>query len=216
MGSKVFVSCGQATDEERAVATGVLEWLQSEGYDPYVAIEAQTILDINRGIIEELKSSDLYLFINFRRERLCKESARLPSQIWNKLLESLGAEPKYHGHIYRGSLFSNQELAIAYALGFDRVLVLSQRGVRREGMLAFMASNTPEFEGYEDVNQVLQEAVEKASWRPLYSRHLVPVRLFWSAEEVSYADHTSHRHGRILYGLYAVRQIWTPGGKCFR
>jgi hypothetical protein len=102
-------------------------------------------------------------------------------------------------------------------LGFDRVLVISQQGVKREGMLKFMASNTPEFEAHEDVTQVLQEAVEKANWRPLYSRQVVPLRLFWSAEEVGYTDHTNHRHRRILYGCIENRRPDQPAiGTCAR
>jgi hypothetical protein len=98
MKSKVFVSCGQRPDEIE-VARKVGNLLEGRGFKVYIAIDVQTILEINTGIIRELKDSDCYLFVNFRREQI--------------------------GGEHRGSLFSNQELAIAYALGFERILVIN-------------------------------------------------------------------------------------------
>jgi hypothetical protein len=94
MRSRIFVSCGQRP-AEKAAAKEISEMLETRGFYVYVAIDAQTILDINGGIIRELKSSDCYLFVNFCRDKIDGG--------------------------YRGSLFSNQELAIAYALDFDRI-----------------------------------------------------------------------------------------------
>jgi hypothetical protein len=94
MPGKMFVSCGQKIEEEIRTAGAIEDWLTDEGFRPYVAIQAQTILDLNGEIIRELKQSDFYLFINFRRESLGDES-------------------------FRGSLLTNQELAIAYSLGFE-------------------------------------------------------------------------------------------------
>jgi hypothetical protein len=69
MRSRVFLSCGQRPDE-KDVATKIGALLIARGFDVYVAIDAQTILEINRGIIRELKGSDCYLIVNFRRERI--------------------------------------------------------------------------------------------------------------------------------------------------
>src|SRR5690242_4859869 len=93
--SRVFISCGQHTNDERHVAAGLYNLLQERGYSAYLAIGVQTILEINSGIIGELKNSDCYLFVNFRRESFGK-----------------GEDGNDQ---YRGSLFANQELAIAYA-----------------------------------------------------------------------------------------------------
>ncbi len=73
--SKVFVSCGQHSAEERQIARDVCEMLRRRGFDVYLAIEAQTILEINAGIIRELKNSDCYLFVNFCRARSAVDSA---------------------------------------------------------------------------------------------------------------------------------------------
>ncbi len=113
MKGKVFVSCGQHSQKERQVAREISDLLVARGFSVYLAIDVQTILEINTGIIGELKDSDFYLFVNFRRERIG----------WAK---------------FRGSLFSNQELAIAYAFGFEKLLVINQRGVMSEGMLRYM------------------------------------------------------------------------------
>src|SRR5437660_794267 len=101
MRSRVFLSCGQ-NPSEKEVAGKIGALLRRRGFDVYIAIDVQTILEINTGIIRELKNSDCYLFVNFRRELIRDK--------------------------YWGSLFSNQELAIAYALGFERLLVINQDG----------------------------------------------------------------------------------------
>lgn len=147
MGAKVFISCGQASDKEREVATLLASWFRDQGYTPYIAIEAQSILDLNAGIIGELKTSDYYLFVNFRRE-------------------SIGDGK------YRGSLFTNQELAIAYALEFEHMLMVSQTDVRREGVFQFMVSNIPEFTDFSEVVDRVQTAVDAAKWQPTYTRNL--------------------------------------------
>ena len=67
MPGRVFVSCGQKTDEERKAARTISDWLRTVGFDPYVATQVQTILDLNGEVIGQLKRSDFYLFVNFRR-----------------------------------------------------------------------------------------------------------------------------------------------------
>jgi hypothetical protein len=65
--AKVFISCGQSTTEEREAARDVKAWFVTKEYFPYVALEVNNIPDLNRQIIEELKSSDYFVFINFAR-----------------------------------------------------------------------------------------------------------------------------------------------------
>jgi hypothetical protein len=57
MRSKVFLSCGQRPDE-KDIARSVGKLLEKRGFDVYIAIDVQTILEINAGIIRELKNSD--------------------------------------------------------------------------------------------------------------------------------------------------------------
>jgi hypothetical protein len=172
MNARVFISCGQR-DGERGVAADVARWFTERGFRPYVALEAQSILDVNSGIIGELRRADYYLFIDFRRELIS------------------AAEP----HEYRGSLFSHQELAIAYAMGFEHCLFFRQSGVKLEGMCQFMASNATPFSDYSEVPGLVAAAVEQRAWSPEYSRNLVAGRLHYPDQ------HLQHRglRGRALH-----------------
>src|SRR5882724_3131100 len=176
MPSRIFISCGQATDEERGVASDLEKWFRSEGYDPYVAIQVQTIGDLNAGIIGALKASDYYIFVNFPREKIV---------VGNK-------------ECHRGSLYSHQELAIAYAFGFEHFLVVNHKDVVDEGVQKSIVSNVPEFERAADVLPLVVAAVRSAHWTPSYSRHLSLNPLRW-AGEVEYGDHAGRRIQRTLH-----------------
>jgi hypothetical protein len=169
--SKVFVSCGQRSDTERAVAADVAALLGRLGFEPYVAIEVQSAFEINTRVIRSLKDGDCYLFVNLRRERLEDGS-------------------------YRGSLFSHQEFAIAYALGFENILVINQRGVRSEGMLACLASNTDTFEKLDDCLSAVAKAINRGGWHPGYSRRLLARNLRFSEQPIAYSKHL---FGYFLY-----------------
>lgn len=177
MAGKIFISCGQATDDERKVASELASWFSGEGYNPYLAIETQSILDLNAGIISQLKTSDFYLFINFKREKISDNNAGL----------------------YRGSLFTNQELAIAYALGFEKMLILNQKGVKHEGMHKFMVSNIPEFSNHGELLDKVKKAVQKANWSPTYSRLLVFYQSGWGPT-VNYTDRSEQRRIKVFHG----------------
>lgn len=167
MPAKVFISCGQNDDTERLVAREVATWLKSQGYEPYVAVQVQTIPDLNKGIIEELKRSDYYLLINFRRELMSQGSG----------------DP-----VFRGSLYTNQELAIAYAIGFDDMVLLSQRFIECRGMLGTIVANSPEFDRLTEVLPAVENAVKASRWSPDFSRHLVLEEAGWSSP-VNFPDH---------------------------
>lgn len=168
MKSRVFVSCGQRPAETK-VARALGKLLERRGFEVYLAINAQTILEINTGIIGELTNSDCYLFVNFRRDRI--------------------------GRKYRGSLFSHQELGIAYALGFERILVVNQRGVLSEGMLRYIGINTETFEDFNDCGAVVERALDRSGWTRDYVRRLTANNLRFSDELISYG----HLLGRFLY-----------------
>jgi hypothetical protein len=163
MRSRVFLSCGQRPGE-RDVARDVGKMLEKRGFDAYIAIDVQTILEINTRIIRELKNSDCFLFLNFRRDEI--------------------------GAKYRGSLFSNQELAIAYALGFERILVINQHEVLQEGMLQYIGINTETFSGFSDCCSVVERALDRSGWAPDYSRRLRAGGVRFSV--VRYGDLAGH------------------------
>src|SRR5438132_10277879 len=135
MSAKIFISCGQKLDEERHATAELSNALTAEGFEVYVAIAAQSIEDVNSGIIGQLRRSDYYIFIDFAREDL-------------------------HG-CSRGSLFTNQELAIAYILGFEHVIFFQQNAVCLEGLLKYMGSNATRFEEPADVPDLVIKAVRE-------------------------------------------------------
>lgn len=168
--SKVFISCGQATHAEKEIAKNIRDWLKCKGYRSYAAIQTQSIQDLNTSIIGNLSSADYYIFIDFRREKIsdCPEE-------------------------YRGSLFTNQELAIAYLLNFERALFFRQSKVRLEGIAKYMASNAVEFNRLNQVVGIVQREFEKREdsddWTTSYSRHLVAASIK-CAGRFQYRDHT--------------------------
>ena len=166
MKAKVFISCGQR-DAERTTALAIAQWFAEHGFQPYVAIDAQGIQDVNSGIIQELRRSDYYVFIDFRREQVSGGGANAT---------------------YRGSLFSHQELAIAYALRFEHVVFFRQSQVLLEGLAAYMASNAAVFESFDELTELIAEAVLKRQWSPNYSRNLVVSNLRFPTELIHYAD----------------------------
>jgi len=177
MPGKVFISCGQNSAQERQTTQDVSVWLSGQGFTPYVAIRAATILDLNSGIIDELRSSDYYLFINFKREEISRGGGG--------------------GSIFRGSVYTNQELAIAYALGFEHMILLNQQGTTPEGVHAFIVSNIPEFANHTDVLTLVQNAIADARWSSSFSRHLTFDNLNWVGP-LFFTDHTGKRQVRGL------------------
>ncbi len=177
MPGKVFISCGQATEEEKKVARKIRNWLRGrKGFDPYVAIETQSIQDVNSGIIANLKSADYYVFVDFRREKICDS----PQE-------------------YRGSLFTNQELAIAYTLGFDEVIYLQQSNIRLEGIGKYLLSNAIKFNSLEEVPRLVGQEIRRRGWNPKYSRHLVPKSIYILQNSLQYSDHTGRYNQYICH-----------------
>lgn len=176
MAGKVFISCGQATAEECDIAKKIEDWLKSKGFTSFRATGIQTILELNTKIISELKKSDFYLFINFKREQVCGKDG------------------------FRGSLYTHQELAIALALRMEKILLINHKDVIKEGIAGYLVSNVGEFSEYNEVLNIVQEAVEKAGWDHSYSRNLsVNGECSWTGPEY-YTDHVSGtRLVRILH-----------------
>jgi hypothetical protein len=178
MPGKVFISCGQASAEERDTAAELSKWLREQGFLPYVAIQAQSIQDVNTAIISELKASDYYIFIDFPRELIQGDPD--------------GA--------HRGSLFTHQEMAIAYILGFERVLFLRHKDVKLEGLLKYMASNAVIFSAPKEAIEQAKESIDQRGWMPSYTRHLIATNLNWTNGTILYISHSTGEHlvGKFL------------------
>ena len=171
---------GQKDDEEKTIAGNIERELVSLGFEPYVAIHKQNTESVIKNILNSLKDAEYYLFIDFKREQIIPLSS--------------------NDSIYcRGSLFSNQELAIATYLG-KPIIAFQEGGVKpRDGILGSIQANVITFDNRNNlVNYVLKRVKTewKSNWRneiifedtammqisaehiSEYGRNQIPVRFF--------------------------------------
>ena len=73
----------------------------------------------------------------------------------------------------RGSLFTHQELAIAYVLDFPHAIFVCQEGTELAGLGEYLLTNARTFSHLDQVVGLVKELVRKQKWSPGYSRHLV-------------------------------------------
>lgn len=192
MAARIFVSCGQATTEERDTAAAVRTWLESQGFEVFVALETQSLSDINSGTIGHLRQADYYLFIDFPREQL----------LWPG--EKLIDQPRH-----RGSLFSHQELALAYLLDFPNAVFLRHRDVELKGIAQFQMGNAETFADYTDVLKIVQQQITARAWRPNYTRHLLAVDIQWPNSPTPYDSFGNRRSYWVFYATIANRRTDT-------
>jgi hypothetical protein len=143
--ARVFISCGQnASLGEVTAARAVAEELSTQGFDPYIALEQQTLSGVKESIFRVLEEAEYYLFIDFKRERL------------------VGVGDPAH----RGSLFTHQELAIAAFLDKD-VIALREDGVRNlDGIMSFLQANAIQFTSREELPTLVSALVSARGWVP--------------------------------------------------
>jgi hypothetical protein len=140
--ARVFISTGQRPGEESNLADRVRNALDAMGFESYVATKNQTLEGIN-AIIEKLDRSEYFIFIDQYRKGTCRE-----------------ASPYL-------SLFSHQELAIAFAKGMkDRLIYYrsdafgKKRREKLEGMSGYLLTNAYT---YSSLNDLLRDLKEKVS-----------------------------------------------------
>jgi len=172
---KVFISCGQRPPDERRIALAIRDLLERQfSLTPYLAFRIQSLDDIMT-ITRELRSSDYYLFIDFRRDPRRPEDLPI-------------------------SLFTHQELALAHHLGFHDIIALKQEGAPLEGFLRYVLSNPETFSTEEDLLQKVQRLVQERGWSRNYSRNLVVEQLGFTGP-FQYQDHT----GVFIENAWQVR-----------
>jgi hypothetical protein len=135
--ARVFISCGQATSREKNIGITVRQYFVDHGFETYFAELVNSAEALTENIFRFLNNSEYFVFIDFKREKLPDDQ-------------------------YRGSLFVNQELAIATFLQLPG-LGFTERGVKREGILAYQIYNAVPFE---DSAQILTALKEKTTdWK---------------------------------------------------
>jgi hypothetical protein len=148
--SRVFICCGQASEIEDAIR--VRELLESLGFEPYIAAQVHSPRALRENIFNQLRNTEYFLFIDFRREQIAQE----------KDLD-----------VYRGSLFSNQELAIASFLDLD-ILPFQENGVKPlDGMLGHLQLNAIHFSDRSALPEIIRENISKAGWQNDWRNQLV-------------------------------------------
>ncbi len=182
MRARVFVSCGQATAEERTTANCVKKLLEDRGFEVFVALETQSLNDINTGTINHLRMADYFLFIDFPREEIVPFGGA-SSQKNNK----------------RGSVYSHQELAIAYVLGFPESIFLKHHDVELKGIAQYQMANAAEFSDYQEIPKIVQELIDKHEWSPSFTRHLRTTEIVRSSIPLIYDSLGNDRYDWNFY-----------------
>jgi hypothetical protein len=130
MKAQIFLSCGQ-NEKELAIARKIQNKIHAMSryqFDCYVAALVQDLDGLITNIFRKIEEADYFIFVDFRREELRGRK------------------------IHRGSLFANQELAIASFLRFrskkeavllqNEVLLLQEKGMMPlDGMLSSIQGN---------------------------------------------------------------------------
>ena len=123
MKSRIFISCGQHSHFERDFAAKLKTELEALGFIAYYAVADQTMESLKNNILNKISESEYFIFIDFKRERILSD--------WFS---------------WRGSLFVQQELAVAAYLKDKRILAFQEKGVlKRDGMIGSMQLNLISF-----------------------------------------------------------------------
>ena len=176
--AKVFISCGQGTNREISIVKNVMKILEKNKFRVYVAREDQSLVPILT-IIDELRTSDYFLFIDFYRPKTSNNNFKIHMPI---------------------SLFSHQELALAYELGFkENVILIQEKKLQNNegspkigGFLRYALTNPISFKDNKDLLKKIEGLIKKR-WDVNYSRNLVPNdrRDEWPlSQPIMYGDHT--------------------------
>jgi hypothetical protein len=153
--ARVFISCGQSKgSDEVSIASKIRDRLEELGFDPYIAVQEQTLRGLKENIFEQLSKSEYFIFIDFKREQLMQSSPTAPQ-------------------VHRGSLFSHQELAIASYLDIQ-LLALQELGVKTDdGILRFLQANAIPFKDRHLLSSVIADEVKRRKWDPGWRNELV-------------------------------------------
>jgi hypothetical protein len=148
--ARVFISCGQSKESDEAqVASDIGARLRELGFDPYIAVAEQTLRGLKENVFEQLRKSEYFVFVDFKRELL-------------------GDSP-----FHRGSLFSHQELAIASLLDIE-VVAFQEKGVKPlDGLMQFLQANTKEFTDKNLLPDAVANIVQRRGWNPTWRNELV-------------------------------------------
>jgi len=129
--ARVFISCGQRKPREIAIGKAVEEYFRKRDFETYFAEIVHSPEALTENIFRFMRESEYFVFIDFKREQI-------------------------NSNDYRGSLFVNQEAAIAIFLRLNG-LGFYEKGVKREGILDYHIYNSFPFEDGTEIIGILSE-----------------------------------------------------------
>jgi hypothetical protein len=132
--ARVFISCGQRIDREISIGKSVEDFIKGKGFETYFAERVHSPDALTDNIFKFLGRSEYFVFIDFKREEINKD-------------------------VYRGSLFVNQEVAIATFLKIPGA-GFCEKGVKREGILAYQIYNEAFFEDGTEIIRSLEDIIK--------------------------------------------------------
>ncbi len=175
--AKLFLSCGQRADlDELRFGQAVRDALDYRkgglGYDVFFAKGEQEPHPVVQVIFRELRDSDYYVFIDFKRERLVSGLSGG---------STLSTENAPSGkELFRGSLFTHQEFAIACYLGLP--FATFREGKEQEiealgGIVGSVLGNLEHFEktSPESLASQVSDFIKTRGW-PINSRGRLDLR----------------------------------------
>ena len=136
--ARVFISCGQRAEREENIGLEVDRYFRERDFETYFAKKVHSPKALTEHIFAYLKESEYFVFIDFKREKI--ESSK-----------------------FRGSLFVNQEIAIATFLKLQGIGFL-EKGVKREGILNYHIYNAFPFKDGTEIIAKLRK--ETSNWNP--------------------------------------------------
>jgi hypothetical protein len=156
--SRIFLSCGQRPDEVTLV-NQIKERIENElHFEVYIARLDHSINSLTENIFSRLEHSEYYLFIDFKREHF--DPAHLPLRAGQNQ--------------YRGSLFTNQELAIAAYIKDIDILGFQEEGVLPlDGMMNYLQLNCDVFRTRDELPNLIIRRIQEEGWRNNWRNELV-------------------------------------------
>lgn len=142
--ARVFISCGQRNDKEKDIALTCKNYFESKGFIAYFAEEVHSLEALTENIFRHLRNSEYFVFIDCKREKLPDGK-------------------------FRGSVFVNQEIAIAAFLEIETVGFHETR-VEREGVIEHLIANPIYFNDKKDFLKKLEGNTKK--WYPDWRNEL--------------------------------------------
>ena len=147
--AKVFISSGQR-DGEKDISIRISRKLEKLGFDPYIAVNEQTLRGLKENIFKEIETSEYFIFIDFIREKIINGSTTE----------------------HRGSLFSHQELALASYLDLP-IIALQEVGVKKlDGLIGFLQTNSINFTSRKNLPGLVIRNVNKRGWSSCWKNQL--------------------------------------------